>query len=85
MNGETRRREILTGVVLAIAGMSCYIPAMTRAGANAGILDAFTSQGLLGGISATLLLAGVGLWCQGSWAALDHLAEESGSSDKHLK
>jgi hypothetical protein len=75
MGGETGRHVPLAGSIAATAGMGGYVAAMTHAGINASILDAFTSQGLLGWASAALLLGGVAVWSAGNFTALQDLAE----------
>jgi hypothetical protein len=78
MNGERGRYAILAGWLITMAGIVGYIVAMSRAGANASMLDAFTSQGLLGWVSAALLAGGVVIWFVGNFAALQDLKQVPG-------
>lgn len=74
MSRERGRYEILAGWLITMAGIVGYIVAMSRAGVNASMLDAFTNQGLLGWGSAALLIGGVGIWFVGNLAALRDLS-----------
>ncbi len=72
--GEQGRRLILMGWLVTMVGIVCYIVAMSRAGESASILDAFTHQGLLGWVSALLLVGGVAIWFVGNFACLHDMA-----------
>ncbi len=74
--------EILAGWLITMAGIVGYIVAMNRAGASASMLDAFTSEGLLGWGSAVLLVCGVGVWFVGNFTALRDLARMPESRDE---
>ena len=79
--GEQGRRAILAGWLITMLGIVAYIVAMSRAGENAGILDALGNQGLLGWSAAALLLGGVVVWLIGNLAVLHDLSEAPGGDD----
>jgi hypothetical protein len=79
--GEKGRRAILAGWLITMLGIVAYIVAMSRAGENAGILDALGNQGLLGWSAAALLLGGVVVWLVGNLAVLHDLSEAPGGDD----
>ena len=66
-------KAILAGVVLTLFGVIAYALTMPYAGEHANILDALGRQGVLGGVSAVLLLSGVSTWLIGNVVALRDL------------
>lgn len=72
---EWGRKAILAGWVVTMVGVVGYCFAMMRAGHQAGVLDALTTQGLLGWGSAALLVGGVALWLAGNLAFLRETME----------
>lgn len=79
---EKGRYEILAGWLITMTGIVGYIVAMSRAGNNASMLDAFTNQGLLGWGSAALLIGGVGIWFVGNLTALRDLSRMPDGNDE---
>jgi hypothetical protein len=77
-----RWQNVLLGSMFTVAGMVGYIVAMTRAGVNASVLDAFTTQNLLGSASAAALLIGVVVWFSGNLSALQDLAQVPGKNEE---
>lgn len=73
--GEQGRRAILVGWMVTMLGIALYIVAMSRAGANADMLEGLTGQGPLGWIAGALMLAGVVTWFVGNYACLQELAD----------
>jgi hypothetical protein len=72
---ELGGRAILAGWVLTMLGIVAYVLAMSRAGENAGVIDALMGQGLLGWFAGTLMLAGVGVWFAGNLTCLRAVTE----------
>ena len=73
---EWGRKAILSGWILAMAGVVGYVFAMLRAPQDAGLLEALFSQGFLGWASAVLLLGGVATWLAGNLAFLRQVLED---------
>jgi hypothetical protein len=76
MKQEWGRKAILTGWLVAMAGIAGYVYTMLRAPENAGILEAIVRGGPIGWLSAALVVVGVGIWLAGNLALLREMAEK---------
>ncbi len=73
---EWGRKAILTGWLVAMAGIAGYVYTMLRAPEDAGLLDAIRTGGPIGWLSATLIVAGVGIWLAGNLVLIRSMAEK---------